>query len=136
NDIAIPNSALLDAIRALTTVKVDGVVQRVDYANLGSEELGSIYESLLEYVPEVNPVAPSFVLSDAPGNERKTTGSYYTPTPLIERMLKEALDPLIAEAIDSRDPEQALLNLRIVDPAAGSGHFLIASANRLAQALA
>ncbi|HLU30901.1 MAG TPA: N-6 DNA methylase, partial [Acidimicrobiia bacterium] len=136
NDIGIPNSALLDAIRALTTVKVSGVVQRVDYANLGSEELGSIYESLLELHPEVNPVAGSFNLTSAAGNERKTTGSYYTPTPLIDELLNSALDPVLDRAAKSDHPEAAILDLKVVDPAAGSGHFLIAAANRIANRLA
>jgi hypothetical protein len=52
NDITIPNEALLSTIRALCTVRaLGGVTQRVDYSNLGAEELGSIYESLLEYQP-------------------------------------------------------------------------------------
>src|SRR5690606_8044051 len=114
NDIAIPNSALLDAIRALTTVKVSGVVQRVDYANLGSEELGSIYESLLEFHPEVNPVAGSFNLTSAAGNERKTTGSYYTPTPLIDELLNSALDPVLDRAAKADHPEAAILDLKVV----------------------
>jgi hypothetical protein len=137
NEVTIPNQALLTAIRALTTVRPDGgLTQRVDYANLGSEELGSIYESLLEYVPEINPVAGTFELQTAAGNERKTTGSYYTPTSLINELLNSALDPVVDEAASSDNPEQAILDLKVVDPAAGSGHFLIAAANRIADRLA
>ena len=137
NDVTIPNEALLAAIRALTTVQPPGQpVMRVDYANLGAEELGSIYESLLEYVPEVNLVAGTFELKPAAGSERKTTGSYYTPTSLINVILDSALDPVLDEAAKSENPEQAILNLKVVDPAAGSGHFLIAAAHRIADRLA
>ena len=58
-------------------------LHRVDFANLGPEELGSVYESLLELHPRVEADAARFELATAGGSERKTTGSYYTPTPLI-----------------------------------------------------
>jgi hypothetical protein len=136
-EASIPNEALLTAVRALTTVKHSGeLVQRVDYANLGAEELGSIYESLLEFRPQINPVAGTFELTVAAGNERKTTGSYYTPTALINELLNSALDPVLDEAAAAPDPERAILALKVVDPAAGSGHFLIAAAHRLAARLA
>ena len=137
DDLTIPNKALLDAIRALTTIRPPGgVIQRVDYANLGAEELGSIYEALLEYLPQINLVGGTFQLETAAGNERKTTGSYYTPTSLINELLNSALDPVLEEAATADDPETAILNLKVVDPAAGSGHFLIAAANRIADRLA
>jgi len=137
NDVTIPNEALLSAVRSLTMVKPTGeLLQRVDYANLGAEELGSIYEALLEYIPEVNPVAGTFELKATAGNEKKTTGSYYTPTSLINEVLNSALDPVLDEAAQSGNPEQAILDLKVVDPAAGSGHFLIAAANRIADRLA
>ena len=95
----LSNEALLSAVRALTTVRPDReLIQRVDYANLGAEELGSIYESLLEYVPEVSPVAGTFELKGAAGNERRTTGSYYTPTSLINELLDSTLEPILTDA--------------------------------------
>ena len=66
-------------------------------SNLGAEELGSVYESLLELHPELNADAGTFSLTTAAGNERKTTGSYYTPTSLIS-LLDSALDPVLEEA--------------------------------------
>lgn len=136
---ALPNRALLEAIGGLTTVTDHGkgmksVRRAVDYRNLGAEELGSVYESLLELHPTFD--GTSFALATAAGNERKTTGSYYTPTPLIRVLLDSALDPVLDEAEQAADPESALLNLKIVDPAAGSGHFLIAAAHRIAHRLA
>ena len=106
----------------------------VDYRNLGAEELGSVYEALLELHPVID--GRTYSLGTAAGSERKTTGSYYTPTPLIRVLLDSALDPVLDEATDTADPEAALLALKVVDPAAGSGHFLIAAAHRIAHRLA
>ena len=108
----------------------------VDYRNLGSEELGSVYESLLELHANINSDARTFKLDTAAGSERKVTGSYYTPTVLIDRLLDEALDPLLDRAETASDPEKALLDLRVLDPACGSGHFCIAAAHRIAGRLA
>ena len=135
---SIENRHLLAAIRSLSLVRdVEAkAVRQVDYRNLGTRELGSVYESLLELHPEVNVDARKFELVSAAGAERKLTGSYYTPESLIERLLDEALDPILDEAEHSSDPEQALLDLRVLDPACGSGHFLISAAHRIAGRLA
>jgi len=126
------NRDLLEAIRALAFT-ADGRIRRaVDYRNLGSEELGSVYESLLELHPQVNLDAATFSLTTAGGHERKLTGSYYTPTSLITSLLDSALEPVLAEATT----ETAILDLKVVDPACGSGHFLIAAAHRIAKKLA
>ena len=137
-DASIDNARLLEAIRQLTITRdVEGRVDRnVDYRNLGAEELGSIYESLLELHAQVDVHARRFSLDIAAGNERKTTGSYYTPTSLINELLDSALDPVLDEAAHSADPEKAILALSVLDPACGSGHFLIAAASRIAQRLA
>ncbi|WP_129677551.1 N-6 DNA methylase [Candidatus Chloroploca sp. Khr17] len=132
----LSNHALLDAIRALA-FKSDRHGRRlIDYKNLGSEELGSVYESLLDLHPTVNVDAPDFTLATAGGSERKTSGSYYTPTSLITCLLDSALDPVLDQAVRQAHPVQALLDLKIIDPACGSGHFLIAAAHRLARRLA
>ena len=132
----IQNRELLAAVRALAFT-TDGRVRRaVDYRNLGSEELGSVYEALLELHPEVNVPARTFALTSGGGSERKTTGSYYTPSSLIQCLLDSALDPVVDEAVRGPEPEAALLSLRICDPACGSGHFLVAAAHRLAKRLA
>jgi hypothetical protein len=133
---ALANRDLLAAIRGLAFTERNGALWPTDFRNLGSEELGSIYESLLELHPEVNQGAEAFSLSSAAGNARKTTGSFYTRPSLVERMLDEALDPVIDEASRSKDPEKALLRLRICDPAMGSGHFLTAAAQRVGKRLA
>jgi len=101
NELDIANRDLLDAIRALAFVSSQGVRWPVDFRNLGSEELGSVYESLLELHPEVNLDAPSFNLRVAAGSERKTTGSYYTPTALINELLDSALEPVIRDRLQA-----------------------------------
>ena len=73
------------------------------------------------------------------GNERKKTGSYYTPTSLVECLLDSALDPLLDEACAHGTAEErvaALLGLTVCDPACGSGHFLVAAARRIAKRIA
>lgn len=136
----LSNADLLAAVRALAlteeTAGRSRVRRAVDYKNLGPEELGSVYESLLELHPELNTAAATFALRAASGSERKTTGSYYTPSSLIQCLLDSALDPVIAEAMKQPDPEAAILALKVCDPACGSGHFLIAAAHRLARRLA
>lgn len=132
----IGNEALLDALRRLALTRDKHGLRLVDFRNLGSEELGSVYESLLELHPEVTTDPATFQLLTASGNERKTTGSYYTPDSLIQCLLDSALDPVLNEAAAKADPEKAILSLKVCDPACGSGHFLIAAAHRIAKRLA
>ena len=134
----IDNSHLLDAVRSLTYVHDDDArgLRPVDYQNLGTEELGSVYESLLELHAVADPDTRTFALTAAAGSERKTTGSYYTPPELISRLLDSALDPVIEQSARQPDPQQAMLRLKVLDPACGSGHFLIAAAHRIAARLA
>jgi N-6 DNA Methylase len=134
----LANEPLLNAIRHLTIVQPAGGGPKrvVDYRNLGAEELGSVYESLLEYVPRYDPHTRTLTLETTPGNDRKTSGAYYTPSSLIDCLLGTALDPLLDQAERADDPETALLELTICDPACGSGHFLVAAARRIAARLA
>lgn len=132
----LANHALLDAIRALCQVRDGNVLRAVSYKNLQTEELGSVYEALLELHPEMNVDAGAFTLKSAGGSERKTTGSYYTPESLVQCLLDSALDPVLDDAVKQPYPEKALLALTVCDPACGSGHFLIAAAHRMAKRLA
>jgi hypothetical protein len=94
----IANRDLLDAVRALAIIQSRGVRRLVDYKNLGSQEWGSVYTSLLELHPILNlgaaGAAGTFELQSAAGNERKTTGSYYTEPGLVNELIESALDPL------------------------------------------
>lgn len=137
--VFITNDDLLSAVHALAFVEQDKARRSVDYRNLGSEELGSVYESLLELHPAVNIPARTFELNIAAGHERKTTGSYYTPDSLVQCLLDSALEPVVAERIKGKKADEAakaILGIKVCDPACGSGHFLIAAAHRLARHLA
>jgi hypothetical protein len=134
----LANEHLLAAVRHLSIIQPAGGGPRrvVDYRNLGAEELGGIYESLLEFVPRHDPHQRTFTLETLAGNDRKTSGAYYTPSSLIDCLLDSALDPLLDGAEREVDPEAALLALTVCDPACGSGHFLVVAAKRIAHRVA
>ncbi|MBC9724525.1 Eco57I restriction-modification methylase domain-containing protein [Streptomyces sp. TRM68367] len=139
--LALTNESLYEAVRALAVIfdaKL-GRPRKVDYRHLGADELGSVYESLLELEPRQDDDG-SYVLKKLDGNDRKTSGSYYTPSPLIDCLLDSALDPVIERAVRSGttkgERKAALLALTVCDPACGSGHFLVAAARRIARRLA
>ncbi len=137
----LSNEALLGAVRALSVVRPvrGGGLRRVDFGNLGAEELGSVYESLLELVPRYDPEQAAYTLESLPGNDRKETGSYYTPAALVECLLDSALDPLLDQACAGPTVTErvgALLDITVCDPACGSGHFLVAAARRIAKRVA
>ncbi|MGW5211175.1 Eco57I restriction-modification methylase domain-containing protein [Streptomyces sp. NPDC004051] len=150
--LSLSNEPLLEAVRALSIVRDPSSKRNrvVDYRHLDAEELGSIYESLLELVPKHDATERTFELVELAGNARKTTGSYYTPSSLIECLLDSALDPVIDDAVKrgeiratrsgQPDPGPAiveeLLNLTVCDPACGSGHFLVAASRRIAKRVA
>uniref|UniRef100_UPI00258041F4 Eco57I restriction-modification methylase domain-containing protein n=1 Tax=Candidatus Solincola tengchongensis TaxID=2900693 RepID=UPI00258041F4 len=136
------NRDLLAALRELSTYSEDQRAprRRVNYSALDVEELGSVYESLLEYHPVFlkQEGRPAFRL--VWGTERKTTGSYYTPPELVNELVKSALVPVLEERLAGartrEDKERAVLSIRVCDPASGSGHFLLAAARRLGKELA
>ena len=137
----LENRALLTAVFRLAWLEVGGGLARVNWRDMGPEELGSVYESLLELVPRIGDGGRSFSFAtgaDAKGNARKTTGSYYTPDSLVQVLLDSALEPVVKDTLAAHpcDAAEALLRLAVVDPAAGSGHFLLAAARRLASHLA
>jgi hypothetical protein len=90
--------------------------------------------------PRINADAGSFELDIAAGNERKTSGSYYTPDSLVQCLLDSTLEPVIAERLAKaktpKEKETALLSLKVCDMAAGSGHFIIRAGHRIARHLA
>jgi hypothetical protein len=149
--LEVSNMHLLAAVKSLSRVRDDSTKRwrNVDYRNLGAEELGSVYEALLEFVPKWSKEKREFLLEELPGNERKATGSYYTPTSLIDSLLDSTLDPALDDAQKhaevqaanaGTDPSttiaDALLAVTVCDPACGSGHFLVAAARRIAKRLA
>ena len=145
----LDNRHLLAAVFQLGWFRADGGLSRVNYRDMGPEELGSVYESLLELVPDLQGLASpttarlAFVGDDetdasTKGNTRKLTGSYYTPDSLVQELIKSALEPVIAQTVKANPerPVEALLALTVCDPACGSGHFLLSAGRRLADEVA
>ncbi|MCS6958996.1 MAG: N-6 DNA methylase [Pseudanabaenaceae cyanobacterium SKYGB_i_bin29] len=116
----IDNHDLLTAIRYLSLYDHNNRKQRVNYAAIDVEELGSVYESLLDFAP----VIVSF--DEAPesevggkkefrfihGTERKSTGSYYTPSALVAQVIKHTLEPIVQSILASEESGIDLGNSR------------------------
>jgi hypothetical protein len=154
---------LLD--RLIWTTTPGGERARVHYGSLDVEDLGSVYEALLEQEPDIatepmlrkrhgrgETVAPCHASEgacDGPseviqtglfflraGMGRKASGSFYTPHEFVRFLVSETLEPKIAALSPAHDPRPAaLLSLKIVDPATGSGHFLVEACRYLGEAL-
>ncbi len=139
-DSRLVNGVMLEALRNLSLFQDQKVTRRVNYAALDVEELGSVYESLLDYHPIVRDANGRLQFELAFGTERKTTGSYYTRPELVAELIKSALVPVIEAKLSSakstEDKAKALLSIKICDPACGSGHFLLAAARRIGRELA
>lgn len=163
---ALDNHYMLEAVKELSVYMHKGQPRRVNYAALDIEELGSVYESLLDFSPTITILNGQYDFKLLIGTERKTTGSYYTPPELVAQLIKTALEPVIEDKLkeasqnsqrslsESVSPlgrtdaiapegqrvaiaqEQALLSIKVVDPACGSGHFLLAAARRIGKELA
>ncbi|RWN51502.1 N-6 DNA methylase [Mesorhizobium sp.] len=138
----IENRRLLAAVWRLAWLRPEGQpLTRVNWRDMETEELGSVYESLLELTPLASADARTFEFAEGDetkGNARKISGSYYTPDPLVKLLLDSTLDPILdaAEARGGDDPAGEILKLSIIDPACGSGHFLLGAARRAAARIA
>lgn len=152
-NIRLPDAVMARVIDALSFEVTPDGRKYINYRNLSVQQLGSIYERLLEYEVKRDgddiTVQPNIFA-------RKGSGSYYTPDDLVQLILTETLEPLIEERkrafrdkiteledstrADDRkigqlrlhDPATALLDLKICDPAMGSGHFLVSLVDFLA----
>ena len=135
------NQAFLEAIYRLSWLADQNGVVPINWRAMETEELGSVYESLLELQPQLaddgRALAFAADVAEKKGHQRKTTGSYYTPDSLVQALLDTALSPVLDRIeAEADDPAEALLSLSVIDPACGSGHFLLASARRIATRLA
>jgi methylase of polypeptide subunit release factors len=99
---------------------------RIAYRDLDVEELGAVYEHVLEFEPAAH---EGEVPLSRSGDLRKATGTFYTPRSLTSYLVREALGPLVAD----RSADE-ILALRVLDPAMGSGAFLVAACAYLADA--
>ena len=148
----IGDAALAQAIELLTRTERG---DRITYRDLDVRHLGNIYEGLLEFQPQIaaedlvivskkkrESVAPKsssnqeaayrkgevFLLTDK--GERKATGSYYTPDYIVRYIVENTLAPLCKDKT-----VEEILKLKILDPATGSGHFLVGVVDYLAEEL-
>ena len=133
----VPDDLLAPALDGVYRVKG----QTIDYRDLSVRHLGTIYERLLEQ--ELVPVDEHRLeLHHAEG--RRETGSYFTPEPIVDLIVEKTLEPLLERRsveiqeknLRSDQTLEAFLGIRVVDPAMGSGHFLVSAAAYMAQFIA
>jgi hypothetical protein len=144
------------ALTSLTTRTAGGRRERVSFVDLGVEQLGAVYESVLDYEPAfgvpapaervptervparraTNPRSPSAAPAgersiglDRKGDARKSSGTFYTPRAITDYLVRHTLHPLV----DGAGPDD-ILRLRVLDPAMGSGALLVAACRFLADA--
>ena len=120
----VPEDVVKTLVLALATTDTPTGRRRIAYHDLGVEQLGAVYERVLEHEPVVT--GSGVVLRTS--SERKTTGSFYTPRSITEFLVRRTLHPLVVGR-----PIRDLLALRVVDPAMGSGAFLVAACHYLAE---
>lgn len=135
------NCAFIQALYRLAWLSDRTGMVPVNWRAMETEELGSVYESLLELQPQLGDDGRTLLFAseaaEQRGNQRKTTGSYYTPDSLVQLLLDSTLDPVLDEReAQAADPAEELLKLTVIDPACGSGHFLLAAARRIATRVA
>lgn len=154
------NDKLLIAIKYMSLFEKEGIPHRISYIELNVDEIGAIYESLLEYIPRIsskmenlgdtnkknkhnyqNEILPNTFFLDPRGTSRKTSGSYYTHPGLVNALIESALIPVVETKVEEAGPnkdnqEKALLSLKICDPACGSAAFLISATEYLGEKLA
>ncbi len=159
---AVPDSVLADVIYDLSHTSVGrgrGAARSyVNYRDMSVQQLGSIYERLLEQEPQ-RTANGAIVMRPNP-YARKDSGSFYTPQELVDLIVEKTLTPLIEErlqafeqqadalkhdrrpqserrrALTDLDPAAAVLELKILDPAMGSGHFLVTAVDYVADYIA
>ncbi len=140
----LDDAVMANVLKLIGTAKNDeGEWAPVDYRLIEVRQLGRIYEGLLERGPTERPHATekgrSVWACGCDHLKRKKTGSYYTPDELVSLIVERTLTPLVeereAEADDDESAARSLLNLTVLDPACGSGHFLIGAVDYLAERL-
>jgi hypothetical protein len=118
--------------------RVDG--QFIDYRDLTVRHMGTIYEGLLEF--KLVPCAPAEgwtvdLVNDK--GERKATGSYYTPDYIVKFIVEQTVGPVLWEAVSGKTSDDeiahAVLAVNVLDPAMGSGHFLVEATEYIARFL-
>lgn len=122
----VSDAAAGRVLLALATRREEGARRPIAFGDLGVEQLGSVYERVLEY--EAVPDAAGLALARTVV-ARKATGTFYTPRALTDFLVRRTLAPLVR----GRSCEE-ILALRVLDPAMGSGAFLVSACHYLARA--
>ena len=128
--LAMDDAALAGVLRGLTSragPRGRGRI-RVRYEDLGVEQLGAIYERLLDERRD-GALQASIRTRRAAASPRKSSGSFYTPRAITEYLVRRTLAPLVEGASPDR-----ILALRVLDPAMGSGAMLVAACHYLSHA--
>ncbi len=158
DQVQLPDAVLAPIIHNLSRTRGESGRRFVNYRDMTVQQLGSIYERLLEREPARTPDGQIVVRPNS--YARKDSGSFYTPQPLVDLIVERTLTPLLQErkaafqakaaALQSDhrakadriaelrplDPAAAALNLKVLDPAMGSGHFLVTAVDYLSDAIA
>ena len=144
--VRLDDAVMANVIDALSFEKTSQGRRYINYRDLSVQQLGSIYEQLLEH--EITRDGHTIVIRPNVF-ARKGSGSYYTPDDLVSLIIRETVGPLVAQRMDAFrasaaeqaistkpedqrlsalkriDPAEKFLELKICDPAMGSGHFLV-----------
>ena len=154
----LPDSVVAPVIYDLSHTRTSEGRRFVNYRDMSVQQLGSIYERLLEREPARNDGGEIVIRSNP--YARKDSGSFFTPQELVDLIVERTLTPLAEERLkvfeakaeelksDHRpraqrrdellklDPAEAALDLKVLDPAMGSGHFLVTAVDFLADYIA
>ncbi len=154
--VRLADAIFAPLLDALSRTMKGGRRVRINFRDLSVRELGAIYEGLLEFEPVAAPDAPGGVDVRPNAFSRKNTGSYYTPDELVNLIVERTVGPLVKQRLDAfaqaaarlasdrrpiterlaeltaLDPATKILELKVCDPAMGSGHFLVALIDYLA----
>jgi hypothetical protein len=152
--VELPDAVIAKIVFALSHVEAERGPKYVNYRDLSVQQLGSIYERILEYGLRLG--HDGTVVPDRDDEERHDSGSYYTPEALVSLIIERAIGPAVADRartfeqqaerlkgdrralavrlaeLSAKDPASALLELKVCDPAMGSGHFLVSLVDWLA----
>ena len=154
----MPDAVVAPVIYAMSHREIDGARHFVNYRDMSVQQLGSIYERLLER--ELAEDDEGGVTIRPNSYARRDSGSFYTPQELVDLIVDRTLKPLVEErlkafeekseslrrdrrprrareaALSRRDPAEAVLDLKVLDPAMGSGHFLVTAVDFLSDYVA
>ena len=158
DEVQLDDAMLAPLIYDLSHAKGEGGRRFINYRDMSVQQLGSIYERLIEREPVRNDDGSIEVRPNS--YARKDSGSFFTPQELVDLIIDRTLKPLVEERLsafenrareladDNRpvserrdellrlDPAEAVLDLKVLDPAMGSGHFLVSTVDFISDYIA